>query len=321
VRVWDTVDGSIRVQLDTVSGNVRALDWHPSESLLIIVTQEGTPTNVHIWDINHQSVNWSLPVYDALTASWSPDGRSIAVGRYGRIEIWDIDNRVLVNSLSTTGWVVDLAWSPDTERIAGAVTYSGENAFVYVWDTQSATELYSYESHAGGINHISWNTESNLLISASQYGEVQILNVNPFEILETFNLGIRVYSAAWSPFGGQVAIGAPLSSGEAVMSRNADGGALPLSIIVPDPSPERLRAVARACDEASGGTLSLNPTTASLIDDLASESRQVTDALADDEQALDALIARLEAVPTDALPPGCRADLLAVARAIAAQAE
>jgi WD40 repeat protein len=257
----------------------------------------------------------------------SPDNELLLLSFSAKIEVWDLRSRHMLVRNILSGLRQSIEWSLDGTAILAANidrTHEGDIYNLVVASPMTGERMRVYSGFPSQLTSARWSPDETQIVATSVDGTLYLVDAASGAITPIVTAEVPLLSAAWSPFGGQVAIGAPLSSGEAVMSRNADGGqpaALPLSIIVPDPSPERLRAVARACDEAAGGALSLNPTTASLIDDLASESRQVTDALADDEQALDALIARLEAVPTDVLPLGCRADLLAVARAVAAQAE
>jgi len=82
-----------------------------------------------------------------------------------------------------------------------------------------------------------------------------------------------------------------------------------VQIIVPDPSLERLEAIAAACDAPL-----------SLMQPLAAQTSALSDE-AVPPAALDTFVAQLDALPADTIPPGCAADLRAVAQAIEVQME
>ncbi|NJO82526.1 MAG: hypothetical protein HC828_06660 [Blastochloris sp.] len=133
-----------------------------------------------------------------------------------------------------------------------------------------------------------------------------------------YSANVPLLSADWSPYGGQIAIGAPVSSEmtRSMSSQDAAVANVPVQIITPDPSIERLQSIARTCETA----LSTNSVAVEQALDAPLEAlnTQADTTPTIDLQAVEAFITQVEALPDDMLPPGCEADLLAVAEALRA---
>jgi WD40 repeat protein len=107
-----------------------------------------------------------------------------------------------------------------------------------------------------------------------------------------------LFTAAWSPFSGRLAVWRPtaqkaadLSSGQAFDPSTGE-----FTIAVPLASLERLQAIANACDAPA-------------------EIRQTLSASPPADQ-LTGFVGQVEALPEGTIPPACAADLLAVAEAL-----
>lgn len=77
--------------------------------------------------------------------AWSPDGEFIAVGNYEEIQVIDVEEQVIMSSISTTSH--SIAWNPDGSQIA---SYSLIDNSISIFDIQSG-EL---ENIVNGISEI-----------------------------------------------------------------------------------------------------------------------------------------------------------------------
>lgn len=73
--------------------------------------------------------------------------------------------------LSLEEHIIDMAWSPDAERLA-AITAEGR---VFLIEIQNGTAIdRQIGNHAGGGNSVSWNSDGTRLATSGQDGRVQI---------------------------------------------------------------------------------------------------------------------------------------------------
>ncbi len=272
--------------------NVLSLSWHPEGRLLASISQDGYPNNANIWDVVTGQLLYTLPAGEALSAAWSPDGNILAITRIGEIQLWDVDSQQKLDVIPIPGYSLSMAWDINGTQIVSAEIDFPEQFPVRIWDVASHEVLQTFEGHTRSIPSVEWNHITNRIATGSIDGSVRIWDAETGDLLELYQTTDRVYGIDFSPFGGQLAIGMAPSQG---MLINAPANTLAsnnIQIVVPMPTFEELQAIFQACEIPS-----LSETINSLT--------QVTN-----------LITQLESLPTDAIPPACAADLIAVAEAI-----
>ncbi|MDX2161770.1 MAG: WD40 repeat domain-containing protein [bacterium] len=300
IQVWNIETGVLLYELQQQTESIRALDWHPAGRLLATVSQDGFPNNVYVWDVASRENIFSPVVGDTLAVAWSPNGNVLAISKFGEIQLWDVTSQSQFQTITTPEYVVSLAWSPDGRRLASADTYTPESSAVRIWDTTSGALLDTFEGYAAVVTAITWDPLGELLVSASYDGTVRVINVMSDSVVATYNADGIIFDVAYSPYGGQLAIGAPVRADMAAMQGDSTSVTqLPVQIIVPDPSPERLQAIAAQC----GAPLTVE--------------RGLDAAIAAADYA--DVIAQIDALPAGTIPPACAADLRAVAAAMQGQ--
>ncbi len=103
---------------------------------------------------------WSL--------EFSPDGKTLAVGKYQWVEIWDLETqRVIYTYEPHAGEVRSLAFSANGKTLytsSGLASRSGE---VRVWNVSSEELIKSFEIHGDTIESISLSPRNTTLVTAS----------------------------------------------------------------------------------------------------------------------------------------------------------
>lgn len=252
----------------------------------------------------------------------SPDGKNIAVNIGNSIFIIDVNLDTITHFAQAVDGISSYAWSADSTRIVyGAsrvvspgtlgslLVPDGDLALIYTvntMDTQSGQVLHTSAPLPSYVS-VSWSDDNSQIAGVSLSGEpiLYIWDANNVALLSVMSLQGQVTgSVDFNPYGGTVAVGfsnsANIAQPPAAFSQEVTSlGNGAVQIIVPDASPQRLQVIAAACDAP--------PQVVEAITAVADTQAPNT---------LSALIEMVEALPEGIIPPGCAADLLAVAEAI-----
>jgi hypothetical protein len=100
--------------------------WSPDGGRLAFTCNDG----VYVMRLTNRSLirvengDFSSPYSPRVRASWSPDGRQIAIA-YGNIEIFNAGGSGITRNLREWDSVTDVAWSPDGQRLAFVISGYG----------------------------------------------------------------------------------------------------------------------------------------------------------------------------------------------------
>jgi WD40 repeat protein len=145
-KVWDARTGKHLVTLDPPSG-VGRLVWSPDGRRLAAIGRDHGGRGAKVWDAaTGKEIPLPAPVKGAWSwLSWAPEGRHLAVGTYGTVQVWDAawakEALTPLLDLYSPGPSLDrpAAWSPDGRRLAVA----SPDWAVKVWDAATGKEALS----------------------------------------------------------------------------------------------------------------------------------------------------------------------------------
>ncbi|MBW4437804.1 MAG: WD40 repeat domain-containing protein [Pleurocapsa minor GSE-CHR-MK-17-07R] len=242
--------------------------------------------------------------------SWSPNGAYFALLLpTGITNIISAEDGRQIASIPMA-YPIGLRWSPDSQYLAAAFytevepgtpnilpyALSPTIAFVMVWDALSGSVVQEFSGLPALPLEFSWHPQRPELAGGAGEGIVYIWNIETEE-QELFRSLSALTNLEYSVFGGRLVVGSWRENQVAFDTQPFEMASpieqvqdvVPdtLVLIVPDPSIERLNAIAAACDAP------------------VSPSIDMTD-----------YITQVEALPADSIPPACAADLVAVARAL-----
>jgi dipeptidyl aminopeptidase/acylaminoacyl peptidase len=306
VKVWDAANGQLLLDLQGHNDRVSMVVWFPDSSRLLSFGVESNPS-LFVWDAQTGNTMLTVETGTVIDASFSPDGARLAVSVFSEVVIYETTRFELQSSSPRRDCCANqmyrLVWSPDGTQIA-----TGSNdSLVTVWDAVSLMVLAQFavnpyaqpdsrdvpDLSLSWVRDLYWSNDNSLL-TVSGDGTITRWNPQTGQALESIQIA-PLAGAAWSPMGGRLAI----LGGEA-NAINQSAAALSqvegFEVAVPFASPARLQAIAAACNAPRSITRTL-PTQAN------------TASIQRFEEALLAL-------PDGALPPGCEADLQAVAAAM-----
>ncbi len=172
------------------------------------------------------------------TALWSPDGKSLALGGYPSVYIFDLNSSKLVASLLTKGEIMKLAYSPDGRLLAGQIS----NFSIQVWDVAAQQSLYVLD------NLYCWNADMSFTsdgrVLSAHCGQAtyrwNALNGQPLDNEETTVQATQSYGAP-SPdgsllvqAGGDTAYLMDAGSGKIIQSFEVSGMTPDIATFSPD---------------------------------------------------------------------------------------
>lgn len=282
-------DGEYLVAVIHNSQDIGILDAHTLQLIETIVIDRGEITSV----------------------SWSPDETRFAVTiPNGSVLIVSNSANPTIIEYPQDPTAIRVSWSPLGDMLAiGTVAHT-----VWIWDAKKQEIIHTFDGQ--GANRFDWSPDGGLLAASNLDGTLTVWDIETGTVVDSLQTFGYLNDAAFSPYGGMLAVATditnallyrPTPTSQAHDVRNAarwnqtlgtDGA---VQIIVPAPSLERLRRLTERC----GMTTSV-------------EGQVLAQA---ETSHLPAFIQQVKSLSNDQIPPGCAADLIAVAQALQARRE
>lgn len=105
--------------------------------------------------------------------AWSPDGRTLAVGTWGAVQLWDVvtaRQRATLRGTNSSAQVYQLSWSADGQLLAAGV----DDNTVRIWDTRSHELRQTLRGTASVVLSVAWSPRGDRLAAGNSDGTVQI---------------------------------------------------------------------------------------------------------------------------------------------------
>lgn len=223
ITLWDactfTCQGNLLGHRDFIVN----LAFSPDGQTLVSSSDDGT---IRLWDTSTLTqkgiiaANWDshLPYsYDAFgyqLLTFSPHGRTLAVGNCHGVELWDVSTLTRRTILQGhDGFLTAIAFNPEGTFLASA-SRSGHKT-LQLWNTSVGENPQVLIEHSGDIHSLAFSPDGDTLISGGWDGTLQFWDIPALTLRRTIREeSTPVRSVAFSPDGTQFALARGWDDGE-----------------------------------------------------------------------------------------------------------
>ncbi len=179
VMLWDAKRGVARKTLNGHSSVVTGVSFLPDSSGLL---SSGVDATIRLWKANRGLISAlvSVPAHQpkAYAVKFSPDGRWIESGGENKLVTLRDPNTLAVRETLSghSGLVYDIAFSPDSKRLASA----SADGTVRVWSVYQGTLVAAYDAFGtrrSNIRSLVYSADGREIATGSEDGTIMLWNV------------------------------------------------------------------------------------------------------------------------------------------------
>jgi WD40 repeat protein len=181
-----------------------------TRKLPVVLTTTTTPPTGALGPGTPAPLQLSLPVgplAPVAAVTFSPDGKLLAAGAYGRVTVWDTATLQPVKTLTNVlGAVNDLRFSPDGTRLAVSGGQPSAKGDLRLYNVADWKLLAVLGGHEDVVNSVAFSPDGKRLASASFDKTVRLWDAATFKPEKTFtDHSDFVYAVAFGPDGNWIA--------------------------------------------------------------------------------------------------------------------
>ncbi len=181
-RVWNARSGALQVSL-VGPGPMQVRDARFSRDGTRVVTT-GRDNTFRLWNSRSGELELTLEPgavagssphshSGALTAQFSPDGRTLLTASGSELELWRVTREPLVTEVAIPGVPQSAQLSPDETQVA-VVGFAG---LAGVWDVASGRRLAEFQAR-GKVWDVGWSPDAKRILMVGEYAFAEIVSAD-----------------------------------------------------------------------------------------------------------------------------------------------
>lgn len=180
LRVWDAATGAERFAHELEANPFCTAATPDGRYVAADVSDFGRGTNnkVVFVDAATGAAAFALPTRrrQVTALAFTPDGRFLAAGFNGGVQVWDVPARALVRTIEGfERGITRLTYSPDGRLLAGG-TGDGQ---VWVWDAATGRRTQVIQTGTRGVRALAFRADGRFLATATNRAAVALWDVVP----------------------------------------------------------------------------------------------------------------------------------------------
>ena len=200
VRVWDT-DGDPRAVFRGHTRLIREVAWHPDGRGVVSVSDD---TTARMWSLDREGAV-AVIAADSLAAlgvAFPPSGdRFVTVGDDRALRVWRARDGGALASFELPEALQTIRFDGGGRRLLGATAIPP----VRVLAADSGTPLVELVGHIGSVEGAEWGAGDRLIATAGVDGTVRLWDSATGDLLQSLQVGSRVWSVTISNDGTRLA--------------------------------------------------------------------------------------------------------------------
>lgn len=142
--------------------------------------------------------SFSLP--HARSASYSPNGTTLAIASDNSIFLYSANSLSLVLEIPAKSQIWAVAWNTDGTQIASV----GESGVVQIWNSASGQEISSLDLDSEWVQSVAWSPDNRTLVVGDNRGFLRLYDALTWTLIQSiksYTGWVNITDAAWSPKG------------------------------------------------------------------------------------------------------------------------